>query len=47
MYHNEKAGIETKLIDDKEVKFGQAGTYNSTIIAYTAGLNEGECSQCL
>lgn len=41
MVHNEKAGIETKLIVDEKVQWGQAGTYNSYIIGHTAGHSDG------
>lgn len=38
MVHNEKAGVETKQIVDR-ITWGQVGTYNSFIIAYTDGLS--------
>lgn len=42
MVHNEQTGIETKRIVDGKVTWGHIGTYNSIIIAYTAGLNQGK-----
>nr|XP_026692211.1 fibrocystin-L-like isoform X4 [Ciona intestinalis] len=42
MVNNEKAGLEVKQIGDKNVKWGQAGLYNSKIIARGLVSKSGE-----
>nr|XP_039260770.1 fibrocystin-L-like [Styela clava] len=41
MAANEKAGIETKLVVDKHVKWGQVGTYDSFVIARLSAITTG------
>lgn len=38
---NDNAGVETKQIVDKNVRWGDVGLYNTMIIAYAPGLPTG------